>query len=279
MKEREVKLDEVGPWSEVKLRIIEKYAAAYSTILAKQPNLKHIYVDAFAGAGVVRSRETGEIMKGSPLLAQSVTPRFYEYHFIDLNPDRADSLQKQMQAYSDTYVYPGDCNKVLIDEILPRCRRKDFRRALWLLDPYAMDYRWSVVEAAGREGSIELLLNFPIMDINRTVGLRNATEVGEDAKARMTSFWGDESWERVVHSAEGSLFNEYPHKAEGDRIVDAYCHRLKTVAKFRYVPRPLLFTVPANNAPLYYIVFASNNQTGSRIAEQILAKYRQKRQQ
>jgi len=276
MYEREIELDEVGPWSEVKLEIIEKYVAAYSTVLAKQPDLKHIYVDAFAGAGVVRSRETGEIIRGSPLLAQSVVPRFHEYHFIDLNPDRVDSLQKQMQAYPDTYVHPGDCNAVLMDEILPRCRWKDFRRALWLLDPYGLHYRWPVVEAAGRERSIELLLNFPIMDINRTVGLRKAAEISENAKARMTAFWGDESWERVVHNVEDSLFTEYPHKAEGDRIVGAYCDRLKTVAGFRYVPEPLLFTVPASNAPLYYIVFASNNQTGGRIAGQILKRYRRK---
>ncbi len=80
MPERSLKLDEIGPWSEIKLEIIRKYAAAYSVILAKQPKLQHVYVDAFAGAGVVRSKETGELVSGSPLIAQNVTPRFREYH-------------------------------------------------------------------------------------------------------------------------------------------------------------------------------------------------------
>jgi hypothetical protein len=44
--------ESIGYWSEVKLEIERKYAAAYSTILAAQPGLYHVYVDAFAGAGM-----------------------------------------------------------------------------------------------------------------------------------------------------------------------------------------------------------------------------------
>jgi len=57
-----VKLDEIGNWTEVKLDIVRGYASEYSKILAKQqkPRLDHVYIDAFAGAGVhVRKTDEG----------------------------------------------------------------------------------------------------------------------------------------------------------------------------------------------------------------------------
>ena len=46
--------DRIGYWSEIKLEIIKEYASAYSTILAAQtgPSFYHVYIDAFAGAGM-----------------------------------------------------------------------------------------------------------------------------------------------------------------------------------------------------------------------------------
>ena len=52
MSKKAVRFDEIGYWSEVKLDIVRKYVKAYSTIMAKQASIRrHIYIDAFAGAG------------------------------------------------------------------------------------------------------------------------------------------------------------------------------------------------------------------------------------
>ena len=67
-----LRFDEIGYWSQVKLEIVRDYAKAYSTILAKQPRLQHVYVDAFAGAGVHQLKTTGELVPGSPLNALAV---------------------------------------------------------------------------------------------------------------------------------------------------------------------------------------------------------------
>lgn len=80
-------LDEIGPWSEVKLEIIREYARAYSQILSKQvsPPFSHAYIDAFSGAGMHTSRGSGELVAGSPTSVLRVTPPFKKYHFIDLD--------------------------------------------------------------------------------------------------------------------------------------------------------------------------------------------------
>jgi len=72
-----MKIDEVGYWSELKLEIIKKYAAAYSQILAAQKSsLEHHYIDAFAGAGIHVAKRTGESILGSPLNALNIDPPF-----------------------------------------------------------------------------------------------------------------------------------------------------------------------------------------------------------
>ena len=53
------KLDRIGYWSEIKLEIISKYASAYSSIMVSK-GFHHVYIDAFAGAGVHVSKTTGD---------------------------------------------------------------------------------------------------------------------------------------------------------------------------------------------------------------------------
>lgn len=65
-------------------------------------------------------------------------------------------------------------------------------------------------------------------------------------------------------------------EAGNEAILAAYCKRLKEVAGFKYVPKPL----PMYNSLdriIYYLVFASQNSTGSKIAEHIFDKYRNRR--
>lgn len=51
-----VQFDEIGRWSELKLEIVEKYGAAYTTALSNARNLKKFYIDGYSGAGVHVSR-------------------------------------------------------------------------------------------------------------------------------------------------------------------------------------------------------------------------------
>jgi len=124
-------LDRVGPWSEVKLEIIGRYALEYSRIFTKQskPPLHHVYIDAFAGAGQHVSRQTEALVPGSPMIALGTTPPFREYHFIDLNHLRVERLEALAGERPDVFVHHGDCNKVLMSEVLPRIRYQDYRGA------------------------------------------------------------------------------------------------------------------------------------------------------
>ncbi len=264
-------LDEIGYWTEMKLDILGDYAAAYSRILAAQPNLEHIYIDGFAGAGEHISEATKEIVPGSPLRALAIRPPFTEYHFIDLDPGKTSNLRALVGNHPNVFVYEEDCNEVLIDKVFPRALYADRRRALCLLDPYSLDLDWRVVQTAGHMGSVDMFLHFPVMDMNRNVLWRDPDRVDPQQAERLTRFWGDESWLDAVYRTDLNVFG-LPEKAELDRIAEAYRQRLKEVAGFKYVARPIPMR-NTRNAIVYYLFFASPNPVANKIVTQIFNKY------
>jgi three-Cys-motif partner protein len=268
-----LKLDEIGYWSEVKLDIVRKYASAYSTILAKQKSIRsHIYIDAFAGAGVHVSKASGAFIPGSPLNALDVVPPFKEFHFIDLDGGRAEHLRKLAADRNDVHVYEGDCNRILLDTVLAHARYQDFRRALCLLDPYALNLDWEVIRTAGSMGSVEVFLNFMVMDMNMNVLWRNPDRVSAKQAERMNRFWGDDSWKSAAYTTEANLFG-FPEKTGNKEIAESFRKRLKKDAGFAFVPDPM----PMRNstgAIVYYLFFASPNKTGGKIVAEIFDTYR-----
>jgi len=69
------------------------------------------------------------------------------------------------------------------------------------------------------------------------------------------------------------LFEEMLEKTCNEDMAVAYRKRLREVAGFEYVPEPL----PMKNskrAVVYYLYFASQNETGYKVAKEILDKYR-----
>ncbi len=275
MKSR-AQFDEIGYWSEIKLDILRDYATAYSKILSAQtkPRFEHAYIDAFAGAGLHLSRTTNEFVPGSPLNALRIEPPFCEYHLIDISPQRVESLQELIENRPNVYFYEGDCNHVLLEKVFPGLRFKAYRRGLCILDPYGLHLNWDVMLTAGQMKTIDMFLNFPIADMNRNVLWHDPVGVPAEQISRMNSFWGDETWRTIAYSTTGNLFG-YPQKESNEIVAEAFRKRLKEVAGFQFVPRPL----PMRNskgAIVYYLFFASQNNTGERIVLDIFEKYQRR---
>jgi hypothetical protein len=199
------KYDEIGYWSEIKLDIIKEYASAYSRIISSQtaPQFYHLYIDAFAGPGKHISKNTGRFVPGSPENALLVRPSFREYHFIDLDKQKIESLENMAGTRGDIYIYHGDCNYIMLDSVFPRAMYEDYRRALCVLDPYGLHLNWEV-------------------------------------------------------------------------IADAFRTRLKKVAGFQNVPKPIAMR-NTQNAVVYYLFFASHKPVAENIVQAIFNKYKNRR--
>ena len=279
MADRSLRLDEIGYWSEVKLDIVRKYAAAYSRIMAAPAQARrfrgHLYIDAFAGAGIHVSKATGEMVPGSPINALNITPRFSELHLIDLEGSRAAALQQLTAEDPRVSVYRGDCNAILLNQVLPRCRYEDFRRGLCLLDPYGLTVNFQVLRTAGQMRSVDVFYNFMIMDANMNVLMRDPSKVTDAQAQRMDAVWGDDSWRTVAYRKTQDLFGDRDDKVSNEEIAEAFRLRLRDVAGFAYVPQP----IPMRNskgATVYYLYFASPNEKGADIVADIFNTYRSK---
>jgi three-Cys-motif partner protein len=283
-------LDQIGDWSVDKLEILKAYSEQYALILQSQTTTKgnaqfHFgYIDGFAGAGQHIHKNTGAIVAGSPAIALSLPTKFNEYHFVDLDAERVKRLEQLCQGHINAHVHQGDCNDVLLNKLLPKFRYKDYRRALCLLDPYGMHLDWRVLATAGDMKSIEIFLNFPVMDINRNAKRPKLEQIEPDHRLRMTKFWGDETWHTAMFApsdqanflgvldGSGTSIQEL-EKNDNEAFVAAFQKRLKEIAGFKHVPKPVAMR-NSNNAVVYYLFFASNNPTGDRIANHIFKKYR-----
>ena len=184
------------------------------------------------------SKSTGNFVLGSPLNALLIRPPFQAYHLIDIDRKKTDLLRKEVGDRPDVHVYEGDCNKILLEQVFPMVRFEDYRRALCLLDPYGLHLDWQVIETAGKMETIDMFLNFPVMDMNRNVLWKNPEGVAPEDIQRMTRFWGDESWRNIAYSSNGWLFPDMEEKQSNETIAKAFCDRIRTVADFPKVSDP-----------------------------------------
>jgi three-Cys-motif partner protein len=275
-----MKLDEIGFWSEIKLEIIKKYANAFTTIMKKQDWCKgYVYIDAFSGAGIHISRKTGEFVPGSPLNALEIKNPFTEYHYIDIDKQKIETLASVIKDQKNVYIYSEDCNEALTKKIFPELKWESKKRALCILDPYGLHLYWDTILEAAKLKTTEIFLNFPLMDMTRNVLHKDLTSADPEQIKRMNSFCGTEEWQEILYkeSAQTKLFGP-PDKI---KTVDSNIklgewfrnERLKQIAGFKFVPEPVLMR-NSKGGPLFFLFFASHNETGNKIANDIFKKYR-----
>jgi three-Cys-motif partner protein len=267
----ELKIDEIGYWTEIKLAILDEYAKPYNQILHKN-KLKTIYIDGFAGAGHHRAKGSERVIEGSPQRALNVQPPFDYLHFVDIDGARVAQLKKISSDRPNVSVYQGDCNDILVREIFPTISYTNRERALCILDPYGLDLNWETIRMAGESKVIEVFLNFPVMDMNRNVLWRNSEHVSELHRERLTRYWGDNSWESAAYQTTQGLFEEMQEKSSNEEVAEAFRVRLKKVGGFKYVPKPM----PMHNskgAVVYFLFFAAQQPTADKIVKDIFTKY------
>jgi len=154
-----------GDWTEQKLDILDKYLGAYSAIFRKNEKAKFfktIYVDAFAGTGVIeQSNAESEDDQAAKLLAGSasraIRRSFDKYIFIEKAPDRISKLQelkKTSGVGNNIEIRRGDANA----ELLKLINETDWttHRAVVFLDPYGMQVDWTTIEAIAATKAIDL---------------------------------------------------------------------------------------------------------------------------
>ena len=141
-------------WPQLKLDIVRRYGAAYSTISSRQPGLAHYWIDGFIRPGADTTAR--EFVPGSALNALLVTPPFRHHYLVSMEGTHADALRGAVDGRADVTLLEG--SQALLDDVLPRVRQEEYRRALCVLDPCGPALDWRAVELAGRLRTIDLFV-------------------------------------------------------------------------------------------------------------------------
>lgn len=270
-----VKLDEIGVWSEIKIAILREYACVFTRILKAKPWCKGCcYIDAFAGAGMHISKTTGKMLPGSPLNALLVEPQFDRIVLIDLDAEKVESLKALCGNDKRVEIEPGDCNEILLNKIMPSLSYSSFWRGLCVLDPYGIHgktLRWETIKQLADLKTVEIFLNFPIMDINRnTLRKRLANADNADVTA-FTEFCGTEDWKKEMY--QDDLFGDPVKIVNNKKLSEWFRKRIISVGGFKFVPEPILMR-NSKGGKLYFLYFASHQAVPHKVISEIFNKYR-----
>lgn len=104
------------------------------------------------------------------------------------------------------------------------------------------------------------------MDAHRTVLRADRGKISAVMSAKMTAYWGDESWMDRAYSTEGMLpIPELQPQKLGPRvIVEAYRDRLRDCAGFSIVSKAFPMRNSKGNI-IYHLFFASHNEKARRV--------------
>ena len=290
---------EVGSWAKEKLECLRKYLNAYTTILSEQQKQKqwpkgYFYIDAFAGPGTlkVRQQQTDdstqqslfeiaehavedagetEYIGGSPLVALELEVPFTDYIFIEIDQSRLNQLKELKKDYEDPnrriYLRDKDCNDYL-RELLNKTPWTQWRGVVFL-DPFGMQVPWDTIAEIGNTKAIEIFINFPVgMAIQRL--LKRSGQFTPAERNKLDQYFGTDEWYDLLYESGQDLFGEENTtkiQEAGDVLVRWYRKRLQEV--FGYVSSAREIR-NSRGRPLYYLIFAGPNQTGARIANDVL---------
>jgi len=268
-------LDEIGVWSEIKLAILKEYACAFTRILKTKTWCKGCcYVDAFAGAGMHISKTTGEMVPGSPLNALIVEPRFDRIVLIDFESEKVESLKTLCGQDKRVEIMPGDCNVVLLDKVVPSLTYSSYWRGLCVLDPYGIHgktLRWQTIKQLADLRTVDIFLNFPLMDINRNTLRKRLANADDSDVAAFSEFCGTEDWKDLMYQQD--LFGELGKIGNNRMLAEWFRKRIETVGGFKFVPEPILMR-NSKGGKLYFLYFASQQSVAQKVILDIFRKYR-----
>lgn len=242
----------IKPHTKGKLLYLRKYLPALNKILrSKVPDRPRYYVDLFSGPGKCIDRR-GEICDGSPFIAIKTNPPFTNFIFVDIMEDYCKAMRKRLKRTPNVNVKRGDCND-LVSDVLSMMNTLD--PCFVFLDPFGLELKWETVERLSKKRRIDLLINFPVGAVCRSMNK-------EGAEDTVTNCLGSDQWMYLKGRGRSLRF----------KLRDLY---MENMEKFFEFTSPKLVYTPSN-VPLYYLIYACHFQVGKKIWEYITRPKKQR---
>ena len=259
----------IEPHTLHKYNILTKYLKVCEIFDKHYSNF--VYVDTHGGSGKVALGS--QWIQGSPLIAANWSPSF-PCHIVEIDPATYRRLCESTSSCKNVNHHHGDCNRI-IDSILAGIPKWG-KFVFCFVDPSSLVYRGSddtecdqlcadTIRKIVQFPRSELLLNFPLESILRCAGdyLGNPTESRAIASGkRVTTFMGSTSWQKITLSETHCEKNRKAFLGTYmDEVLDKYPFK-----------GAFLVRTDQKNLPIYYLVYATNNNVAAKIMRDIMKK-------
>jgi three-Cys-motif partner protein len=270
-----------GFWTQLKLQILIDYLEGFAA--ASRAQRERVYFDPFAGEGAGVDRQTGEEFPGSARIALETGggSGFTRFRFFELDSTRARDLEQRLQALypgRDIRVYAGDCN-AMIPVALDALRSLNWAPTFAFLDPDGIELAWQTVvtladhkrgyrstASSKPEYKVELWMLFPSAGLVRTLAL-DGTKLSAADEAKATRLFGSEAWRPIYEARRRGEINAAEAREE---YVNLMRWRLENELGYRFTHA---FEVKnTNGVPLYHMIFATDNDAGTKIMSAVYDK-------
>ena len=261
---------DAGRWGLHKLAILNNYFREFNRAAKKAPTRN--YVDGFAGHGLNRIRGGNTLVYGSAILAKRSSPHFTNLLLMDQNHTACDSLRARVGRDPRVRTLHGDCNSMLAIEMANSLDR--FAPTLCVLDPNGVELNWSTVEGVSefRTGrrKTELVITFARnMALLRLLNVSG--NIDQASESLIDSFFGTREWANIYEQrVSGRL--EPPEANE--KYLQLYENRLRSpdVLGYKHVFSTLVRKRGDAGGPLYFLIFASDDDAGNDIMQHVFER-------
>lgn len=275
-----------GDWTKDKLDMVERYLDAYTTALKNQDYFRLMYIDAFAGSGIINlgrnDKEERQFLEGSAIRAKRVSDRrFDEILLVEKDARRCKELEERMNVNEDKRIkiVNKDANCFLQN----LCRDWKTHRGVLFLDPFATEVEWLTIEKVASFEALDTWILFPTMAVMRLLTRKGVPEKHGSILKRV---YGDESWRNLYQpNPQYRLFSSSGLDDQDERqkgtnaLLQTYKNRLRELYGNRFLEQSTpLCTL--TNTPLFELIFCVGNsrpeaiKAAKRIARHIVRRGR-----
>lgn len=247
-------------WARYKLDIVECYVPTFVRACQKAPTVQ--LVDAFAGFGLNRFADNGEVRRGTTLIALNADPGPTRVLAVDKGSQEVEALSRRCASFGQrAVVRRGDANRDLVplmsEQLEPRAP------TLSLFDPEGTELEFSTLEqvAAWKHGSTKTELLILLATHTGWTRMLSA-DPREWAVDKMDRLYGTKAWGEVHRRRHEGLISTDRATTE---YVQLYCRQLEQRLGYAYTDAREIREGGRYGRLGYFLVFASDHPGGERI--------------
>jgi len=245
------------PWTHDKLWWWNRYIDITTTALVGRGKWPHelVYVDLFAGPGVLEFESSRERIPGSPLIAVQSAKPFTKILLCEKNQEMADACIERVRLLARTenvQLFVGDCNveiEKIVDAIPPNALTLAF------IDPTGLHATFQTLRTLTTNRQVDLLILFAdFMDI-----IRNVATYAKQSDSKLDRVLGpDCDWR--------SQWNELAdHRAAkvSRLFIRIYENQIRKHLGYEFFDNEVLHL--NHGTPLYPVLLASKDKLGLKL--------------